>query len=62
MQYFYRVAQGQATLNKSDDMKIKNIGKFKSDAEAKEACENHFKKACKALENLGQPLPTKFYM
>lgn len=62
MEYFYRIALGHATLNKSDHMKIKTIGKFKNDIEAKEACENHFKKACKALDNLGKPIPTKFYL
>jgi hypothetical protein len=62
MQYFYYVAQGKATLNKGDDKPLKVIGKFKTDAEAKQACEKHFDKACKMLSNLGKELPTKFYI
>ena len=62
MTYFYYISLGQATLNKGDDLPLKNIGKFKSDKDAKDACEKHFEKACKALANLGKPLPFKAYI
>lgn len=59
--YMYRIERGQATLNKGDDFPIKNIGKFRTDAEAKQACEAHYEKACKALTNLNKPIPAKVY-
>jgi hypothetical protein len=62
MQYFYHTAQGKAVLNKGDDYKLVKIGKFKTEAEAKQACEAHYAKACRALENLGKPIPPAFFM
>ena len=61
-QYFYRIVRGVATLNKGDDAPIKTIGKFANDSLARDACEKHYVKACKALENLGKPYPQKFYV
>jgi hypothetical protein len=62
MQYFYHTAQGKAILNKGDDYKLVTIGKFKTEAEAIEACKKHYAKACKALANLGKPAPAMFLM
>lgn len=62
MQYFYYTSQGKAVLNKGDDSKLVIIGKFKTEAEALEACKKHYAKACKALINLGKPVPTMFLM
>jgi hypothetical protein len=62
MQYFYHTAQGKAVLNKGDDSKLVTIGKFKTEAEAIEACKKHYAKACKALTNLGKPVPAMFLM
>jgi len=62
MIYMYYIAQGKATLNKGDDLPLKPIGKFKNDIEAKNACEKHFEKACKALANFNKPLPQKIYI
>ena len=62
MQYFYKVIQGKATLNKGDNYPIKIIGKFKTDQEAELACEKHFEKVCQGLINLGKEIPQKFYI
>jgi hypothetical protein len=62
MTYFYYISLGLATLNRGDDYPLKTIGKFKNDNEARQACEKHFEKACKALSNLGKPLPSKAYI
>jgi hypothetical protein len=62
MQYSYHTAQGKAVLNKGDNYKIITIGKFKTEAEAIEACKKHYAKACKALINLGKPVPTILFM
>jgi hypothetical protein len=62
MQYFYYVVRGEATLNKGDDNPLKKIGKFKTDAEAIEACNKHHEKACKALSNFGLDLPEKIFL
>ena len=48
-------------LNKGDDYPLVKIGKFKTEAQAIEACKNHYAKACKALENFGKPLPGVFF-
>jgi len=62
MQYSYHTAQGKAVLNKGDDYKLITIGKFKTETEAIEACKKHYAKACKALINLGKPVPTILFM
>jgi hypothetical protein len=59
--YIYRITRGEAYLNKGDDAPIKKIGKFKTDTEAKQACEKHYEKALKGLLNLGLEVPEKFY-
>jgi hypothetical protein len=55
--YSYRIERGTAVLNRGDDAPLKKIGTFKTDAEAKAACQAHYAKACKALANLGKPVP-----
>lgn len=62
MIYTYHTMQGRAILNKGDDYKLVTIGKFKTEAQALEACKAHYAKACKALANLGKPLPQVFFM
>ena len=62
MQYFYHTAQGNAVLNKGDDHKLIKIGSFKTEAEALVACRKHYDKACKALVNLGKPVPQAFFL
>lgn len=62
MQYFYHTAQGKAVLNKGDDHKLIKIGSFKTESEALTACRKHYDKACKALVNLGKPIPQAFFM
>lgn len=62
MQYFYHTALGKAVLNKGDGYKLVVIGKFKTEAEATEACRKHYAKACKALANTGKPLPAAFFL
>lgn len=62
MQYFYHTAQGKAVLNKGDDHRLIKIGTFKTEREAVEACKAHYAKACKALANLGKPIPQAFFM
>ena len=57
MVYFYSTAQGKAVLNKGDGFPLVKIGTFKTEALAIEACKAHYAKACKALANLGKPLP-----
>ena len=61
MIYTYHTAQGTAILNKGDDYPLVKIGKFKTEAQALEACKTHYAKACKALENFGKPLPGVFF-
>jgi hypothetical protein len=61
MIYTYHTAQGTAVLNKGDDYPLVKIGKFKTEAQALEACKAHYAKACKALENFGKPLPGVFF-
>lgn len=60
--YMYYIAQGKATLNKGGDKPLVKIGVFKTDREAKNACELHYAKACKAAESFGRDLPIKFYI
>lgn len=61
-QYFYHTARGEAVLNKGDDMPLVKIGKFKTEAEALQACKAHYAKAKKFLENMNKPVPQAFFM
>lgn len=67
MIYFYRIRQGNATLNKMDsqgndiDKKPKVIGKFKSEQEAKKACIDHFDKTVTLAKRLGREVPTMMF-
>lgn len=61
MHYTYHTAQGTAVLNKGDDYPLVKLGKFKTEQQAVDACKAHYTKACKALTNLGKPLPTVFF-
>jgi hypothetical protein len=61
MHYFYSTAQGKAVLNKGDDYPLVQIGQFKTEAQALEACYKHYQKACRALENLNKPIPYVFF-
>ena len=68
MIYMYWIAQGLASLHKMNvdgndvDQKPKKIGKFKTDAEAKEACLEHHAKACKMARAAGRVEPIcKFF-
>ena len=47
----------EATLNKGDAFKLKAIGTFGSQAEAKAACEKHHLKACRMAEAAGRQVP-----
>ena len=60
--YLYSIVRGIATLNKGDNSPLKTIGKFPNDELAKKACERHYAKSCKALNNLGKPLPQCFFI
>lgn len=62
MTYFYNTAQGKAVLNKGEDYKLIQIGKFKTEREAIDACKAHYAKACKALENIGKAIPQCLFM
>jgi hypothetical protein len=62
MVYWYHTAQGKAALNKGDGHALKQLGKFKTEREAVEACKRHHEKACAALRNLGQPEPVAHFM
>lgn len=59
-QYFYHTAQGKA--NVVIDEKIKPLGKFRNEAEAKAACLAHYEKACKAADNFNRPKPVACFM
>ena len=59
--YTYHTAQGNAVLNKGDDYPLVKIGKFKTEAQAIEACKAHYVRACKALTNFNKPIPTVFF-
>lgn len=62
MQYFYRVAQHKATLNKGDNYKLVTIGTFKSDVDAKIACQKHYDKACSFADKIGRKRPQLFWI
>lgn len=59
--YTYHTARGNAVLCKGDDQPLKKIGKYKTEKEAREACEAHYAKTCKALRNLNKPIPPVHY-
>ena len=60
--YFYHTAQGNAVLDKGDDMHTVKIGKFKTEAEALKACKAHHAKASAFLEKVNKPVPQAFFM
>lgn len=60
--YFYNTARGKATLQKGDDKPLKQLGVFKTEAEALTACKQHFAQACRAATNLGVKAPTAFFL
>jgi hypothetical protein len=62
MVYYYHTAQGNAVLNKGDDFKLLNLGKFANMEQAQKACELHYKKVCKAALNFGRKPPQACYM
>lgn len=63
MIYCYYVSLKLASLHKmfangnDVDSKPVKIGRFASDAEAKQACLKHYEKACKLAVNLGREVP-----
>ena len=63
MIYLYYVSRGLASLHKmhsnGNDINQKpvKIGKYSSDKEAKEACIEHHKKACKMADAAGRERP-----
>ena len=59
--YFYHTANGQAALC-IDNRPLKKFGKFKTEREAREICQKHFDKACKAAQNFGHDLPIAHWM
>lgn len=63
MIYCYYIANKLASLHKmrtngnDDDRAPVKIGRFASDAEAKEACLKHYEKACRMAVNAGRDKP-----
>lgn len=61
--HHYMIVRCTATLSRtrtdgSDiDEPVKRIGTFKTDTQAREACEAHYLKACRAARALGRPDP-----
>tara|TARA_Y100000593_G_C4120718_1_gene242535 strand:- start:212 stop:400 length:189 start_codon:yes stop_codon:yes gene_type:complete len=62
MQYFYHTARGVAALNKGDDKPLKRLGKFKTEKDAREACERHHAKACRMARAANRSEPEAFYL
>ena len=68
MIYCYWVSLGLATLHKMQtngndtDQKPKKIGKFKTDKEAKQACLEHYEKACKMAKAANRDEPKLMWM
>lgn len=66
--YCYYVANKLASLHKmfasgnDVDQAPKKIGKFASDALAKEACLEHYNKACKIAKAAGREEPSLMWM
>lgn len=59
--YTYHTAQGKAVLCKGDNSPLKPLGKYKTEQDARKACEAHYAKVCKALRNLNKPIPPVYY-
>lgn len=63
MVYLYRIRLGLATLIKMEDsgtdidQKPKKIGQYKTELEARNACANHYEKACKMATAAGRDKP-----
>jgi hypothetical protein len=61
--YRYMIARGVATLARMRgdgtdiDEPVKQLGSFKTDEQARQACEAHHLKACRAARALGRPEP-----
>ena len=55
--WVYSTSRGIATLNRGDELPLKKLGNYASESLARKACEEHFKKATRGLENLGKQLP-----
>lgn len=68
MIYAYMVCRGKATLikikNPGEDVDKKpiQIGTFRTDMEAKQACHKHFEKACRMAESFGRSSPELVFM
>ena len=60
-QVIYSTAQGNAVVNVGDDKPLKRLGKFRSEAEAKAACDAHFAKLLRTAENFEQETPVAFF-
>jgi len=61
VEYFYHTALGKAVLN-IEGKPLKHLGKFKTEAQARQACDAHFAKACKAANNFGHARPRAYFM
>jgi len=64
--YTYHTARGKAVMAKSDsqggdDYPLKPLGQFHTEAEAKRACQDHFRKACDAARKFCRPEPQAFW-
>ena len=63
MVYLYHIRLGLATLTKMEDsgtdidQKPKKIGQYKTELEARNACTNHYEKACKMATAAGRDKP-----
>ena len=68
MIYCYRISLGLASLHKmrtdgnDTDDAPKKIGKFKTDAEAKQACLAHYERACIMAVVAGRKKPEVLFM
>lgn len=60
--YYYRINNGNATLTINDGEKVDHIGKFKTDAEAKRACDYHHERACVLAQRFNRPHPEKHFI
>ena len=59
--YFYHTAMGKAVLH-IEGKPLKYLGKFKTEAIAKQKCDAHFAAACKAADNFGRARPRAYFM
>jgi len=61
--YRYMIVRGVATLTRirpggtDIDEPVKQLGAFKTDEHARQACQAHHLKACRAARALGRPEP-----